>query len=153
MDLAVQAFCLREYGRQGTAITIHLSHGRSYKMPLPLLPSRAPAPPEWASGPVPKHLSDYQRVYWPGVGIVTFTPPQAKAVRLLWEAMEEGTHEVGQTALLAAAGSAAVKVSDLFKSCEKWRRLIVRGDGPRYRLAELPRESGPEEPRVVPDDD
>jgi len=154
---AAQAYSRKEYGRQSTHIALTLSHGNSHRQRLPLLPDAPPAkaPPEpWASGPVPKHLSDFQLVYWPGLGEFRFPPGPAKAVKLLWEAWEGGTRWVGQKALLAAAESHATRCADLFSRCgEAWGVLILRREGAMYALPELKAEETPEETRVVRDDE
>lgn len=132
---AVQAYCLREHKRQATALTIHLSHGHARKIPLPLVEDAPPPrPEEWASGRTPRHLSDFQLVYWPGLGRFRFTRQQSRAVAVLWQAMLDGTHFVDQLTLLRAAGSDASRCSDLFRRCEAWGTLIIRGEGALYRL-------------------
>lgn len=146
---------LREYGRRKygvelTGLTLHGPQGWEHREPFPVPrygpPARPaanapPRRPEWASGPEPKHLSDYQRCYHPAFPgrAWTFTPLQAKAVKVLWEAMGDGTWEVKQQTLLDAAGSTGDRLVDLFKRHPAWGALIVAGEASgHYRLAPLP---------------
>lgn len=152
---AVQRWAVRDYRRQAVALTLHLSHGKSVREPLPLVEGSGPPPGRgpWASGPEPKRYTDCQLVYWPGLGQFRFTAQQARAVCVLWEAWEQGHPLVGQKTLLAAAGSDAVRCSDLFSRCEAWDRgLIVRHPGAMYSLPELKAADEPDGPRVVRED-
>lgn len=150
----VQAYAQRKYGVPAVAITIHLLHDQPHREPLVIGGGAAPPPcdhdppgpvarpvTDWASGELPKALSDCQRVYWPGLGEFRFGEKQAAAMRLLWEAYEDGTHEVAQTVLMAAAGSDG-RLHDLFKNHRGKPlgpgRLIVAGAAGNYRFAPLP---------------
>lgn len=60
----------------------------------------------------------------------TFTAKQAVVVRMLFEHLENGTPEVGGTALLDAVDHTAPpkKLSVLFKEHPAWNRIIVEGE-------------------------
>lgn len=93
----------------------------------------------WNSGPDLAVLSDGSAAYHPDLGpdsTYFFGPMQAKVVKLLWRAAEEGVGEVSQTELLKGAGSESVKLCDVFRRHPAWGRLVVRGERPgTYRLA------------------
>jgi hypothetical protein len=153
----LRAYSLRRYGDLPVAITLHLHHGEVYRVAIPLTApepalrvAQMPTADDWASGPEPKRLSDFQRVYWPGVGAFTFTPKQRAVVGLLWEAWQDDADEVAQGDLLAAADSDSPRLYDLFKHHPDRPlgagRLIVPGATPgTYRLAPLPIESDQED--------
>ncbi len=63
----------------------------------------------------------------------------APGVRVLWEAWENGTPDVGQDAILEAAGSDGARLRDLFKNHPGWGTLIVAtgaANARTYRLNE-----------------
>lgn len=98
-------------------------------------------PPEWASGPLPKHLHEFRKVYWPGRGVFVLGPKQAAVVRLLWKAYEAGVFEVGQEKLLRAADSDSGRLARLFERSPAYgdEALIIKGElGGNYRLPPLP---------------
>lgn len=145
----LRSYTLRKCGQVPAGITIRLTNGDKLRLPLPLPAGElAPSPPpvenkevrpicraEWASGPEPRHLSDFRAVYWPGLGRFAFTGKQAAAVRLLWEAMDDGSWEVGQNALLTAVGSDCLRLRDLFRRSPAWGAVIIQGTAPgMYRL-------------------
>lgn len=150
----VRALSLRLFGAVPIALTIHLVTGASHRLCVEDAAGRAPpglepigacptVPAEdvWAQGPVPKRLSDCQRVYWPGLGAFRFAKKQAAAVALLWEARFGGgdEHEVEQAVLLREADSECNRLADLFRRHAGWGVLIIQGDRPgSYRLADLP---------------
>lgn len=137
----IQRYTSRKYGCRATAVTIHLSTGKQHVEPMPdvlsLPANRPPTLVTWASGDRPKRLSDFQKVYWPSLGAFTFTPKQALAVKVLWEAWQDGTHKVDQRQLLEAADSAGTRLRDLFARSPAWDRLIVHAGAGHYRLAPL----------------
>lgn len=145
----IQRYARRKYGQSATAITIHLMYSEGHREPLPQLHHPPPARPEpkplagWASGEEPKHLSDFQQVYWPGLGVFRFSPKQATVVEQLWDAKFNcDSPDVDQAALLAAADSDCPRLVDLFrgkgKSHPAWGKLIVPGFSPAtFRLPDL----------------
>jgi hypothetical protein len=137
----VHQYTFRRFGLPTASLTFNLPNGDRVTMQLPQPEiDDEPARPRaalagWASGPEPKHLSDFQKVYWPGLGEFRLTAKQAASARLLWDAMEEGTHEVGQAELLRAADSDCTRLRDLFSRSPAWGTLIVQGATPgSYRL-------------------
>jgi hypothetical protein len=73
-----------------------------------------------------RHSVDFRSVVWFGIPY-TFTPNQAACVRVLWEAWENATPEVGQETILAKAGAEGKRLSDVFKRHPAWGALIVQG--------------------------
>lgn len=63
------------------------------------------------------------------------TPTQARVVKALKEAADEGVLDVSGDELLKAAGSDSVKLSDLFRRSAAWGNLIVSVHRGYYRLA------------------
>lgn len=143
-----RAYALRQYGREAVALTIHLEGGESARQPLPprhLEELRTAQPASgWASGPEPKHSTDFARVYWPGLEPCEFrlSGKQRLVVEELWRAREEGEPAVAQGELLRAAGSDATRLHDLFRRSPAWGTLIVAAGDGRYRL---PEDEGPAE--------
>src|SRR5690242_15375813 len=99
---AVRNWCVRHCQAEATGITIH-HNGPGPALQVPFK-CREPDPPDqapvcaqdWASGPAPKHLSDFRAVYWPGAGKFVFSEKQALVVKQLWEAYEIGSWEMDQ---------------------------------------------------------
>lgn len=135
---AIHAYCLAHHGQPAAWVRVWCSHGFSFSDRLPPPEDLRQQPERWDCGPRPRHLSDWQQVYWPGLGTFRFTAAQARAVKVLWEAMEDGTHWVEQRHLLRAAGSDSHRLSDVFSRSEAWARRMIVGQGSLYRLAELP---------------
>jgi hypothetical protein len=81
----------------------------------------APGPPGERS-----HSPDYRSVSWDG-RTYRLTAMQAAVVRMLWEAWEAGTPDVGQHTLLEAADSCADRLRDVFRHCQAWGTLVVPG--------------------------
>lgn len=145
----VNNLAIRSYGRRIQGITLHFVYGPTEYLgfpPGPLDAGRDPTPTprltEWAAGPDPKHISDFQAVYWPGLGRFRFGPKQAVIVRLLWEARDEGVPEVTQSELLRGANSDCTRLQDLFRTGgvnhPAWGTLIVKGErSATYRLPAL----------------
>ncbi len=88
-----------------------------------------------------RHSADFASVAWRGKTF-SFTGSQSVVVRELWRAWSRETPELRQETLLAAAGSDAGRLSDLFKGHPAWNVLIVPGASRgTFRLADLPEES------------
>jgi hypothetical protein len=142
----LRAFALSRYAQLASSVTLHFPGGDRITMPLACA---APPPAEasgrngWASGPEPKHLSDYRQVYWPGLGVYRFSPKQAVVIHELWSArFGSDNPDVAQAALLQNAESDCAKLSDLFRSNGKahpaWGTFVVPGETPGvYRLPDL----------------
>jgi hypothetical protein len=87
----------------------------------------------------PRHSPDFRSVRWTDGAAYGFTAGQASVTRLLWEAWEQGTPDIGQETLLEASGSEGNRLADLFRSHPAWGRLIVPGaTRGSFRLAEPP---------------
>ncbi len=57
----------------------------------------------------------------------TFSGKQRQVIKALWAAWEDGSHDVPQAELLAAADSDCTRLRDLFSRHPAWGTLIVRG--------------------------
>lgn len=103
--------------------------------PLAAAPPAAPEAP-----PTARHSADFRSVHWFGAKH-SFTPTQAACVKLLWEAWENRTPEVGQEWILQHPDveSESKRLVDLFKVHAAWGTMIVKGrtDG-SFRLAGEP---------------
>lgn len=75
-----------------------------------------------------RHSLDYRSVHWFGTDF-TFTPTQAACIKVLWEAWENKTPEVGQQAILVSAevDSESERLADLFKNHSAWKTMIIPG--------------------------
>lgn len=104
-------------------VRITFASGRRIIHPVPLVGSdgspRSPRGPRSAS-------VDFRSVYWYGDSY-TFTATQAACVRVLWEALENGTEEIGQALVLTEAGSECDRLSALFTGHPAWGAMIVPG--------------------------
>lgn len=128
---AVRAYVRAVYGPgcRPLEVRVPLSDGGRVWLSVP-----APWQQDTAKGP--KHSKDFRSVNWFGSSY-TFTAAQAAAVKLLWEAWEEGVPELSQETLLEASGSEANKLADVFRDHPAWNSLIVAGSSRgAYRLAE-----------------
>src|SRR5215207_2323955 len=82
------------------------------------------------------HSSDFRSVLWFGVRY-SFTPNQAKIIRVLWLAWEERTLDIGREMLIQAAGCKTKRMNIIFRGHRAWKTLIVQGElRGTYRLAE-----------------
>lgn len=82
---------------------------------------------------------EWRRVRVPWSGEYLLNRGQLAAVAELMEAAGSACPEVDQRHLLAAAGSDARRLADLFRGSEAWGRLVVPGERPgHYRLAPSP---------------
>lgn len=61
-----------------------------------------------------RHSQDFRSVHWYGTDY-SFTDAQAAIVRLLWEAWENGTPDVGHRSLLETAKLSSDRLPDVFK--------------------------------------
>lgn len=161
----IRRYTLRRYGVAAEWVAFGLGRMGEVRDVIPPgptgRPGDRPAGPRpsavsgWASGPDPKHLSDFRQVYRPGLlgrdgspagPVFTFSAKQALAVGELWAAEEGGSPEVQERQLLAAADSDSDRLADLFKRHPAWGTLIVRGVLPgTFRLAgpaDAPDEEG-----------
>lgn len=122
--------CARERAGQGMALShvvvvVSGPDGRTRRRVF-----RPPTPP----APV-RHGPDYRSVYWFGTAHPPFTALQAAVVKILWEAWENGTPDVGDAYLLEEAGSAASagSVANVFQGHPAWTTMISsRQKGSHY---------------------
>lgn len=83
--------------------------------------------------PIFSASSDYQEVRCGGHQF-RLGPIQAQVVRALHEAARRGEAWQSGKAILSAAGSKSLKMSDVFKSQKQWRSLIESNGRGNYRL-------------------
>jgi hypothetical protein len=78
-----------------------------------------------------RHGPDYRDCTWNGVRY-TFSATQAACIKVLWEASDNGTPEVGESTVLEMAGSTASKLRDVFKSGKTlhlaWGNMVLPGE-------------------------
>lgn len=72
------------------------------------------------------HSNDFRSAHWYGTDY-TFTPMQAAAVKILWEAWGNGTPEMGQEYILVNIDSDSKHLKDIFKGNSAWKTIIVAG--------------------------
>src|SRR5206468_2309135 len=94
----------------------------------PALNQTEPAPEQEA-----RHCPDFRSVYWFGKKY-SFTQSQAVVVKMLWEAWENGTPDVGKDTLILRAGCESNRLSDVFSDRKgprhrhhAWGVMIVAG--------------------------
>jgi hypothetical protein len=81
------------------------------------------------------HSDDFRVVIWNGERF-TFSPLEAKCVRVLWCAFLNGLLELSQVEVLQEVDTYSIRLADVFKGHDSWRRLIVEGSKKGlYRLA------------------
>ena len=108
---------------------LHLTHPISLPLPVAVAPEKPKRNPA-------RHSQDFRSVCWFGAEF-TFTALQAAVLRVLWEAWEDGTPEVGRETILQAAGSESERLRDVFRDHPAWGTLIVTGSQRgTYLLAE-----------------
>jgi hypothetical protein len=73
-----------------------------------------------------RHALDFASVLWDGRAY-SFTPTQGAIVRALWEALSNGTPDLRQETLLAAASSDTGRLQELFRNNQAWGVMIVPG--------------------------
>lgn len=69
----------------------------------------------------------FRSVLWFGTKYA-FTSYQAACVKILWEAWENKTPDVGDATLLAESGSESKRLKDVFKDRPAWGTMIVSGE-------------------------
>jgi hypothetical protein len=90
-----------------------------------------------------RHSVDFRSVHWFGTDY-TFTPTQAGCIKVLWEAWENDTPDIGQAAILVhlEIDSECKRLVDVFKNHPAWKSMVVKGaTAGAYRLAKPPQES------------
>ena len=97
-----------------TVITIRLLKGG--KMTLPAA-SRCRGQEARRFALTANHSPDFRTINWYGTPY-KLTATQAAVVRVLWEARDNGTPDVGQHTLLEEAGSESSRLVDLFRRSE-----------------------------------
>jgi hypothetical protein len=106
------------------------------------LPAR---PPENGGAASPsmlpaRHSRDFRSVHWYGDDY-SFSPTQAACVKVLWEAWENGTPELGQATILEhpEVEADSRRLIDVFKGHPAWGKMIARGQtAGSFRLTEQP---------------
>lgn len=132
----IRAWAIDHYRGKGVATEVKISlllNGHPAKALHPI-PDSDPCPtPEPEARPEPARESstvaagaDYRSINWKGTPY-PFTEPQAEAVRLLWEAKENGTWDVPDKKLVEAAGTDSTRLGDVFRDCAAWGRIIIEG--------------------------
>jgi hypothetical protein len=88
----------------------------------------------------PAHSLDFRSVNWFGREF-TFTPTQAACVKLLWEAWQNKTPDVGGHTVLESVDAQSIRLDHVFRSGGRnlhpaWGEMIVAGETKgSYRLA------------------
>lgn len=134
---SVRVFMLRKFpGRALRAIVLEID-GDSVRLPAS---ARCCVGTERARPAQATHSPDFRSLNWYG-DPYKFSAVQAAVVKVLWEARDNGTPDVGQQALLEEAGSESTRLVDVFKRNEAWGIVIVPGESAgTYRLGERPGE-------------
>lgn len=92
--------------------------------------------PQIKDGERAAHSPDFRSVNWFGT-LYTFSATQAACVRVLWEAWEQKTPELGQEYILEQAESASPRLSALFGDNKAWGTMIISGTSKgSFRLQE-----------------
>ncbi len=82
-----------------------------------------------------KHSIDFRSVHWFGTDY-SFTANQAAAVKILWQAWENGTPDIGGDTLAAEIDSESKRAQDIFKNHPAYGKMIRSGQSKgSYRLA------------------
>ena len=121
---ALTAYGRLVWGRRIVVARLQLDDGREVVLPVDPVEAPAPAPARPAGGPV--HSPDFRSVNWFGE-VYSFTETQAAVVRVLWEAWERGTPDIGDRVLRNASGGNADRLADIFRDSPTWGTLIVEG--------------------------
>lgn len=101
-------------------------------------PSTVGQPLQPQSLPPCRHSIDYCSVVWYGVDY-RFRRLQAAAVKVLWEALQEGVPELSGHTVLAEIESDCSRFRDVFHGHPAWGKMIVKGEcRGSYRLAGTP---------------
>jgi len=73
------------------------------------------------------HAPDFRSVNWFGEQY-SFTATQAACLKVLWNAWQNQTPEVGGETLLEQSGSEGNRVRDIFKNHSAWNTMILSGN-------------------------
>lgn len=73
-----------------------------------------------------RHSFDFRSVHWFGIDY-NFTPNQAAAVKMLWEAWENGTPDIGGDTLATKVDSDSRRARDIFKGHPAFGKMICPG--------------------------
>lgn len=73
----------------------------------------------------------------------TFGLMQAKIIKRLWQAREDGTPWVHGKYLLSESGSGSDRIKNIFSRNQNWRRLIVSDRKGKYKLNMPPKTNSP----------
>lgn len=83
-----------------------------------------------------RHGPDFRSLAW-GDAQYAFTPSQAAVVKVLWEARDNRTPDVGEQFILEAVDSCGSRLRDIFSKNPAWGTLILTGKTKgTFRLAE-----------------
>ena len=74
-----------------------------------------------------RHSIDYRSVFLKTGETYSFTPQQAACIKILWEAYENKTPEIGQGTLLEKLDTTIKRLKDVFKDHEAWGKIITPG--------------------------
>jgi hypothetical protein len=92
------------------------------------------------------HSPDFRSVRWFGTEHA-FGPNQAACVKVLWEAWQNGTPDVGGKTLLETAEASTERIDVVFRGNPAWGAMIVKGNTKgSYRLAK-PTDNSPKVPK------
>jgi hypothetical protein len=80
------------------------------------------------------HAPDYRSVHWFGADY-QFTGTQAACVKILWEAWENKTPEVGDMTILDMVGTSCTRLNIMFRGHAAWGTMIRSGRKGSHRLA------------------
>lgn len=76
--------------------------------------------------PLARHSLDFRCFYWHDQ-LFAFTDMQAPMVKLLWEAYENGTPDIGSETLLETVDAKSSRLVDIFRDNPAWGKMIVDG--------------------------
>lgn len=118
-------------GVSAESVTITFSDGRApFTLPRPSHVAAAGGKSARSCSP------DGTTVRWHGERF-TFRAMQARAVRILWDAMEADTPDIRQDSILEEIGSESRRLSDVFRGSPAWGKVIVPGErGGTFRIAD-----------------
>jgi hypothetical protein len=136
--LAATRKVVDEFGATERPARITITTATGLKIRVDVPPGwRPPARHNPADGPT--HSPDFRSVNWFGESYL-FTGKQAAGIKVLWDAWEAGSPDVGQHALLEAMDSEQGRLDHIFRSEGRphpaWGKLIVRSSPGVYRLQE-----------------
>jgi hypothetical protein len=121
--------------------TIHDEHGTELRRLAAELEEAGDEADSTPGSSTPRHTAhseDFHSVSWYGQAY-TFTHQQAAAVKLLWQAWENGTPDLGQAYLLEKIDSDGSRLRDIFKGKDgmhpAWGTMIVESKKGVFRLS------------------